>query len=334
MRIILVAAVWSNTKGNHAGMHYLAERIRKDSGLPVSVIATPTYALRYISPAYTVINYLVGLYLALTLKRGDVVVLMEYLLPKYDQSVIARSLKGKVKIVGIAHLVPKRLESFYSAEALQLKVGYLDQLWVLGSSLKTYFVSKQIPEPKIHVTYHYVDTTYYHPIQIEENVPQEFKVICMGSMERNYSKLAEIISLCPDIHFVVCIGNSKVSQVFQKIRNVTVVGYIEENELLSLMQSSEVSLNVMNDTIGSNVITTSLAVGHIIVASKVGSIEDYITDGIDGLLFENVAGAAECLERLKEDRALRRRIRACALGKAQDMRIENFINWFATQLTK
>ena len=44
------------------------------------------------------------------------------------------------------------------------------------------------------------------------------------------------------------------------------------------MQNSDVNLSVMEDTIGSNVITTALATGMILVVSDVGSIRDYCTD--------------------------------------------------------
>lgn len=50
------------------------------------------------------------------------------------------------------------------------------------------------------------------------------------------------------------------------------------------MKQSDVSLNVMNDTVGSNVITTSLAVGLAVVASNVGSISDYVVDNESGYL--------------------------------------------------
>ena len=44
------------------------------------------------------------------------------------------------------------------------------------------------------------------------------------------------------------------------------------------MDASDISLNVMKDTIGSNVICTSMAMGLAMVCSDVGSIHDYCDD--------------------------------------------------------
>ena len=44
------------------------------------------------------------------------------------------------------------------------------------------------------------------------------------------------------------------------------------------MNEADISLNVMIDTIGSNVITTSLAMNLAMVVSDVGSIRDYCDD--------------------------------------------------------
>lgn len=55
--------------------------------------------------------------------------------------------------------------------------------------------------------------------------------------------------------------------------NLKIFGYVAEDELLSLMQTSDISLNLMKDTIGSNVITTSLACGLVVVASNVDQLE-------------------------------------------------------------
>ncbi|UVV76520.1 glycosyltransferase family 4 protein [Bacteroides fragilis] len=44
------------------------------------------------------------------------------------------------------------------------------------------------------------------------------------------------------------------------------------------MNKADVSLNIMKDTIGSNVIVTSMAMGLAMVVSDVGSIRDYVDE--------------------------------------------------------
>ena len=52
----------------------------------------------------------------------------------------------------------------------------------------------------------------------------------------------------------------------------------EESELRQHMANANISLNVMEDTVGSNVIVTSLAMGLAMICSNVGSIKDYCDD--------------------------------------------------------
>ena len=53
------------------------------------------------------------------------------------------------------------------------------------------------------------------------------------------------------------------------------IPFVEEENLRRYMEQSDISLNVMHDTIGSNVIVTSMASGLAMVVSDVGSIHDY-----------------------------------------------------------
>ena len=59
------------------------------------------------------------------------------------------------------------------------------------------------------------------------------------------------------------------------MKNVTLYGFLDEKDLLALMQKCQVSLSILHDTVGSNVITTSMACGLVNVVSDVGSMRDY-----------------------------------------------------------
>lgn len=85
---------------------------------------------------------------------------MEYLSPRQEQSVIAKILHGKVRLVAIAHLVPKQISHYYSKNEILLNVSYLDKLLVLGSSLRNYLVNIGVDKDKLERTFHYVDTDF------------------------------------------------------------------------------------------------------------------------------------------------------------------------------
>lgn len=333
MKLYIVVAVWRNTRSNHAGMYYLARQIKKQSGLDVKIISTPTKGARFLYWIYRLLNVFIGCWLLFKVRKDDVVFLMEYLLRETEQSDIAKMLKGRCRIEGIAHLVPERIDQEYKEELIRRKVSYLDRLYVLGTSLRDYFVQKGVPSEKITVTFHYVDTEYYMPPVKNGSHDGALRVICMGNMERNYANLSKIIESCPELKFVICMGKQDISSFFAGADNVILHGFLKERQLLRLMQRSDISLNVMKDTVGSNVITTSLACGLPVVASNVGSIGDYVYDRKNGILFHRVSDAVEALKALDRNRDELLRERIAARERARELSLANFIKWFRYQIS-
>ena len=164
---------------------------------------------------------------------------------------------------------PSNLTELYADESYIVKsLSFVDKVLIFGTSLEEYF-SKLGFKDKVRKTYHYVDTKYYCPIENgkENNM---LKVICIGSLKRNHELLGEIIGNCPFADFKICMGLNDKSEVFKNINNISLHRYLEEDELLKLMQLSDVSLSVLHDTIGSNVIVTSMATGLVNIVSDVG----------------------------------------------------------------
>lgn len=306
-------------------MYYLAKQLKQRAKYEVKLISIPVRGSWYLTPFYRMLNTCIGCYLYFILKPGDVVFLMEYLLPVCEQADIARIVRRKSKVLALAHLVPNRIEKSYTTPDLLKKVSYVDKLFVLGSSLRDYFIKKGINENKVIRTFHYVDNEYYAP---ETHDSKMLNVVCMGNMERNYDDLCALVSQLPSLHFHICMGVRDISHLFSSFSNVTLHGFMPEAELKRLMQLSDISLNMMNDTVGSNVITTSLASGLVVLASNVGSIADYVTDGKDGFLFTTVEEAQRKLELLANDKELLQAMKNNAIDKAKTFSIDNFLKWF------
>ena len=110
--------------------------------------------------------------------------------------------------------------------------------------------------------------------------------------------------------------------------NLKIFGYVAEDELLSLMKTSDISLNLMKDTIGSNVITTSLACGLVVLASNVGSIRNYIEHNKEGFLLDNNEECNSYLNNLNKDRLLLKSLKKNAIKRANDFSLNKFCDWF------
>lgn len=150
-------------------------------------------------------------------------------------------------------------------------------------------------------------------------------------MQRDYDLLFEVISALPLIDFDVCAGVSKATENLTSLKNVTLHSYMSEDTLRGIMNKADVSLNIMKDTIGSNVIVTSMAMGLAMVVSDVGSIRDYV-DESNGLFCLTSKDFIIALSRLEADRDMVKRMQLKSVSKAQGMNVSEFYRWFRTMV--
>ena len=274
----LIYYEWSSTKGNHAGMAYLANKLSTDlhDVNAIKMISSDSHIIAGFNLFYAVI---IAIWLRIILKKNDKVFLMEYLARSCFQDLLAKTLRllgCKNELTGLVHLSGAHLLEIYGTPiTISKKLRPINRIITLGSSL-TDFLKNTIGFENVVTTFHYVEANYYRP-DFNRKSNEELKVLCMGETKRNFNLLQRLIENMPDIHFNICQGSSDFSKYFGNYNNVSLYGFLPEDELLKLMQSSDVNFSVMEDTIGSNVIVGGLATGMIMVVSDVGSIRDYCT---------------------------------------------------------
>ena len=172
-------------------------------------------------------------------------------------------------------MIPSLLENLYPQKDYSARLRSLDKIITLGSSLTSYLIENGCSENKMVTSFHYVDSSYYSYKRVNQNKNCRMECLVMGNLGRDFPQIAQIARQTPNMRFLVCKGRKDVAHIFQGIPNVELFGYLEENELRKLMMRADISLNVMEDTIGSNVICTSLSMSLVMVCSDVGSIHDY-----------------------------------------------------------
>jgi glycosyltransferase involved in cell wall biosynthesis len=256
---------------------------------------------------------------------------MEYLGGKQcgDHRAIALDLRStgvKNRIIGLMHLPVQALLNLYDREYITSGLDALDQIIVFGSSLEE-DLAKMGYGSKIRKTFHYVDTHYYHPNEKKIN-SAEFVVIVMGFLYRNRTILEQIVQKCPNINFELFLGNNmEIHQMFAQYQNVLLQRFMPEEELLGRMQGADVSLSIMDDTIGSNVIGTSLACGLPQIVSDVGSIRDYCSEK-NAIFCNDVDSFVESIQTLSENPTLCQEMGFDARKKAETISLEQSINWY------
>jgi len=310
-KVYIVYYDWANTRGNHAGMAYLARQLKADKPKQIKLIKHIfRFDLNYLGrKLYTIYapiySFFIALYLFLVLKSNDKVFFIEYCadLPGSEQFIarILRTLGVKNEFFGLIHQPESLLKLMFSSNELKNNIALVDKVIVFGSSLKKY-LSTLKDENNIIQTYHYVDTNYYKPNDKKiEN--ERLKVIIMGNQMRDDSLLYNIVESCPTVDFHICVGVKKNAGNINQLKNAFIHGFMTENNLLELMQVSDISLSVMQDTVGSNVIVTSIGCGLAMVVSDVGSIRDYCNTSNSILCTNTAESFSQAILTLVEDRS-------------------------------
>jgi glycosyltransferase involved in cell wall biosynthesis len=327
---------WQNTRDNHAGMTHLSKQLHKIDAKNSEVIVVPNIQINGKNNMLlqNILYYMFSMYMSFKIKNASKVFLMEYLLPTHSQYLIAKKIKKqkRVKIIGIAHLVPEDLDRYFPKQQdLLLWAQTVDNIYTFGSSLTSYLLGRGVPATKVTTAFHYVDLDYYKPVDKVYKDGKRLNVIIMGSMKRDVETLFDIVNKTPDVDYIFCAGkNVALKERFSSFSHVETYGFVTEDKLKDLMLRADVSLNVMLDTIGSNVITSSMAVGLPMIVSDVGSIRDYCGSG--NTFFCNTTDEfVSAINEIAGDIEKRRAMREASLIIAEEFSIKKFYTQYINE---
>ena len=267
---------------------------------------------------------------------GDEVFLLEYLLPDEPQFGLAKYIKAKypyVKVYALSHLTETYFEQSIVNKRAHIICEWsrpIDKMLTLGSSLSEYFKENHVPEDKIVTGFHYVDSDYYHADICKATVHNPLTVISMGMMQRDYSLLINVVRKCPNVKWIICRGLKKVDHLFEGISNVELKGFMPEAELRDLMSKADISLNIMEDTVGSNVITTSMSMGLGLVVTDVGSIRDYCDEKNACFCKNDVDSLVSAINKLSNDGDKVISMKKYSLEYSKRFHVVNVHKWFCS----
>lgn len=339
----IICQDWANTSGNHAGMLYLGNKLHEIYPKEIKTFCIDDY--RHINRSSNkFINFLkmrkahylyqnrkktIQNEMIKYLKPGDEVILMEYLELFYPMHDFAYWIKEKfpqVKLSVIVHLVPEKLDKAFPQKLFKFWMKPIDRIITFGTSLTEYLVKRGIERKKIHTSFHYVDD-YYILNSIEEKPSNErVKVLAMGNQMRNIELLKEVVENNPDTDFIICQGVMDMSEKFKNTKNVQLIPFVNEQVLRGYMLTSDVSLNIMKDTIGSNVIVTSLGMGLGMICSDVGSIRNYCSESNTLFCQNNSTDFSDAIRILSKNRPYLEAMKESAINNAIKFKIKNFKN--------
>lgn len=339
--IYLVSQDWSNTSNNHAGIKHLCNKLQDLYPDLYRSLVIPCYMddrilskniffkklqVRYARYQTKVFIKSIIDYFCITLKSNDIVFFMEYFERLSPMNILAETIHSSfpnVKLWGMVHLIPHKLSVAYPNDSeLNDCQKNISKIFTLGHSLSDYLIQRGVRRDKIVTTFHYVDN-YYMVSQIRQH--PKVKVIAMGNQVRNLKLLRAIVAANPCVDFTICQGVIDMSDEFVGLNNVSLIPFVLEPDLRQYMLESDISLNAMQDTIGSNVIVSSLAMGLAMICSDVGSIRDYCDDSNTIFCDNNdVESFSKAIRMLSTNMDLLKKMKEAARMKSRCFSIENF----------
>lgn len=346
----LIVQDWDNTHGNHAGMVHMCKLLCEkypDKYRMFVKEAPKTHVLVGNGLFYRVKNYFKRIkdrkifaneYLNLCapmfseFEKGDEVFLLEYHLQHVSQFEIAKYIRRNypfIRLYGLTHLTPLWFDTHKGSNRMIRKwSSLLDKQLTLGSSLSSYLETIGVPKGKISTGFHYVDGDYYSNDVKEVKTP--VTVITIGALQRDFQLLASVVKNNNDVNWIICKGRKNIDDLFSGLNNVTLVGYVQEDELKRYMGISDLSLSVLEDTVGSNVITTSMAMGLGIIVSDVGSIHDYC-DKTNAAFCSNTAESfTNAIKNLSQKKEKVLAMKLSSYEKSTAFKIQKIDEWFNT----
>lgn len=341
----LVVQDWSNTHGNHAGMVHMCNLLKSKYPVDYEVIIKNKIFYKglslfsgvkqryYIHYGCTMHYLKICSDMLSKLKSGDEVFLLEYMVLHEPQLGLAKYIKKHytgVRVYALCHLTP----TFYGNNTTYPRIirewsKYVDKVLTLGSSLTNYFTSNGLDKNMISTGLHYVDDGYYHKNVIKP-VGARLKVVVLGGMQRNYTLVADVVKKTPDVDWIICRGRNPVDDLFSGQSNVILKGFLTEDELKEQMDTADVSVNIMDDTIGSNVITTSMSMGLAMIVSEVGSIRDYCNDTNALFCTNTVDSFASAINMLSDDHKKCEFMKSASAEMSKAFSISKVNEWFSS----
>jgi glycosyltransferase involved in cell wall biosynthesis len=223
---------------------------------------------------------------------------------------LLRRIRSRTRTVVTYHQPPELLEELLDPEVLPL----FDHIVLMSPSQRTYFKGR-VPEERISVLLHGVDTEFFHPKEASTTNPGRFRCVTVGHWLRDWQVFRTVATQMPDIQFhVVTTGQTGA----EHLPNVFQYAGIDDAELAALYRESDVLFLPLQDSTANNALLEGAASGLPVVTTDLPAVRAYLP-GAEGA-FACVGDANEhlsALRRLRDDPGLRKRTGAMARARAE-----------------
>jgi len=201
------------------------------------------------------------------------------------------------------------------------RTKHLDMVMTVGTSQFPFF--DFLPKDRLRFVPHGIDTDYFAPgeARVESN---RIFTLTVGHWLRDFDALEKLIRSAPNnLVFRIVAGKEHVVR-FEDLDNVELYSGVSDEELLRLYQSSDIGLMPLEDSTANNGLLEMMACGLPCIATRVGSVADYLPEDAGVLLEDNTPTTLlDALTKLAISKDDRTRMGVAARKRALELSWDN-----------
>jgi glycosyltransferase involved in cell wall biosynthesis len=193
------------------------------------------------------------------------------------------------------------------------------------------FFLNYVPEDRIHVILHGVDTEFFRPPASRPDA-SSFRSVTVGHWLREWNVLRRIAGALPEMRFDVV---TSFDTGLGGLPNVHIHRNIDDDTLAELYRGVDVLLLPLSDATANNALLEGMASGLPVVATDLPAVRAYLPDG-GGVLVRNnsVESFVIALRSLRQDISLRRAMGGSARARAEELAWPRLVPEYEAVYTK
>jgi len=162
--------------------------------------------------------------------------------------------------------------TFPSAEPFRRVAGFI----LMSSHQKPFFLERGVPEERLHVVLHGIDTKHFVPPETRDR-HEPFRILTVGHTRRDFGMLRQLTeAMEADGCTFRVISKPAFGRHFDGQQHVTFESGISNKALLEAYQSSDVLVMTAEEATANNALLEALSCGLPVVSERVGGLPEYL----------------------------------------------------------